>query len=51
MEKMQLKWNWFAEIKSISDFECSPKQIEMTIASKNNGFGLFLTIPRVKKES
>ena len=49
--KNTTKWNWFAEIKSIPDFKCiSPKQIEMMIASKNNGFGhgLFVTIPRVK---
>ena len=49
--KNTTKWNWFAEIKSIPDFKCiSPKQIEMMIASKNNGFGhgMFVTIPRVK---
>jgi DNA-directed RNA polymerase beta subunit len=45
------KWSWFAEIKSIPDFKCiSPKQIEMMIASKNNGFGngIYITIPRIK---
>ena len=44
--------NWFAEIKSVPDFKCiSPKQIEMMIASKNNGFGnpMFVTIPRIKQ--
>jgi DNA-directed RNA polymerase II subunit RPB2 len=49
--KSSTKWNWYAEIKSIPDFKCiSPKQIEMMISSKNNGFGygLFITIPRVK---
>ena len=49
--KNTTKWNWFAEIKSVPDFKCiSPKQIEMMIASKNNGFGngLYVTIPRVK---
>jgi DNA-directed RNA polymerase beta subunit len=46
------KWNWFAEIKSVPDFKCiSPKQIEMMIASKNNGFGngIYITIPRIKQ--
>ncbi len=38
--KNTTKWNWFAEIKSVPDFKCiSPKQIDMMIASKNNGFG------------
>lgn len=46
------KWNWFAEIKSVPDFKCiSPKQIEMMIAGKNNGFGngIYVTIPRIKQ--
>ena len=46
------KWNWFAEIKSIPDYKCiSPKQIEMMIASKNNGFGngIYVAIPRIKQ--
>ena len=50
--KNTTKWNWFAEIKSVPDFKCiSPKQIEMMIASKNNGFGhgIFMTIPRIKQ--
>jgi DNA-directed RNA polymerase beta subunit len=49
--KNTTKWNWFAEIKSVPDFKCiSPKQVEMMIASKNNGFGngLYITIPRIK---
>jgi len=49
--KNTTKWNWFAEIKSVPDFKCiSPKQIEMMIASKNNGFGhgIYMTIPRLK---
>ena len=49
--KNTTKWNWFAEIKSVPDFKCiSPKQIEMMIASKNNGFGngIYITIPRIK---
>ena len=49
--KNTTKWAWFAEIKSIPDDKCiSPKQIEMMIASKNNGFGhaIYITIPRIK---
>uniref|UniRef100_A0A6C0HS67 DNA-directed RNA polymerase n=1 Tax=viral metagenome TaxID=1070528 RepID=A0A6C0HS67_9ZZZZ len=49
--KNTTKWSWFAEIKSVPDFKCiSPKQIEMMIASKNNGFGngIFISIPRIK---
>ena len=49
--KKSTKWSWFAEIKSVPDFKCiSPKQIEMMITSKNNGFGygLYITIPRIK---
>ena len=49
--KNTTKWSWFAEIKSVPDFKCiSPKQIEMMIASKNNGFGngIYITIPRIK---
>jgi intein/homing endonuclease len=50
--KNTTKWNWFAEIKSVPDFKCiSPKQIEMMIASKNNGFGngMYINIPRIKQ--
>ena len=50
--KNTTKWSWFAEIKSVPDFKCiSPKQIEMMIASKNNGFGhgIFVNIPRIKQ--
>jgi len=50
--KNTTKWNWFAEIKSVPDFKCiSPKQIEMMIANKNNGFGhgIFVNIPRIKQ--
>ena len=45
------KWNWMAEIKSVPDFKCiSPKQINMMITSKNNGFGtsIYIQIPRLK---
>jgi DNA-directed RNA polymerase beta subunit/intein/homing endonuclease len=50
--KNTAKWNWYAEIKSVPDFKCiSPKQIEMMVASKNNGFGhgMYINIPRVKQ--
>jgi DNA-directed RNA polymerase II subunit RPB2 len=50
--KNTTKWTWYAEIKSVPDFKCiSPKQIEMMIACKNNGFGhgIFIQIPRVKQ--
>jgi len=49
--KNTTKWDWYAEIKSIPDYKCiSPKQIEMMIASKNNGFGhgIYIQIPRIK---
>lgn len=50
--KNTTKWSWYAEIKSIPDFKCiSPKQIEMMISSKNNGFGfgLYIQVPRIKQ--
>lgn len=50
--KNTTKWNWFAEIKSVPDYKCiSPKQIDMMIASKNNGFGngIYVNIPRIKQ--
>ena len=50
--KNTTKWSYYAEIKSVPDFKCiSPKQIEMMISSKNNGFGhgIFMTIPRIKQ--
>ena len=51
ISKNNNKWSWLAEIKSVPDFKCiSPKQISLTMASKNNGFGhgLSIQIPRVK---
>jgi DNA-directed RNA polymerase II subunit RPB2 len=50
--KNTTKWNWVAEIKSVPDFKCiSPKQVEMMISSKNNGFGksIYVNIPRIKQ--
>lgn len=51
IEKNSTKWSWIAEMKSIPDWKCiSPKQINIMISSKNNGFGnsLYLQIPRLK---
>ena len=50
--KNTTKWSWYAEIKSVPDYKCiSPKQIEMMVSSKNNGFGfgLYIQIPRIKQ--
>jgi DNA-directed RNA polymerase II subunit RPB2 len=52
IKKVNNKWAWKAEVKSIPDFKCiSPKQINMMILTRNNGFGhpLYLQIPRIKK--
>jgi DNA-directed RNA polymerase II subunit RPB2 len=43
---------WYAEIKSVPDYKCiSPKQVEIEVASKNNGYGhpLKIVIPRVRE--
>jgi len=52
ISKNQPKYTWSAEIKSVPDFKCiSPKQINMMLSSKNNGFGypVLIQIPRVKQ--
>ena len=52
VSKNNTKYNWSAEIKSVPDFKCiSPKQINLMISSKNNGFGqpICVQIPRVKQ--
>ena len=52
VSKNNTKYTWTAEIKSIPDFKCiSPKQINMMISSKNNGFGcpICVQLPRVKQ--
>ena len=52
VSKNDTKYTWKAEIKSVPDFKCiSPKQINMMISSKNNGFGfpISLQIPRVRQ--
>ena len=44
------KWSWIAEMKSVPLRKCiSPKQINITIATKNNGYGhsIFIQIPRL----
>ena len=52
VSKNNTKYSWSAEIKSVPDFKCiSPKQINMMISSKNNGFGnpMMIQLPRVKQ--
>ena len=51
VSKNNTKWTWSAEMKCIPDWKCiSPKQINIMISSKNNGFGnaIYLQIPRLK---
>ena len=51
VSKNNTKWTWIAEMKCIPDWKCiSPKQINIMISSKNNGFGnaIYLQIPRLK---
>lgn len=46
------KCSWYAEIKSVPDYKCiSPKQVEIEIASKNNGYGfpMKVVIPRIRE--
>ena len=50
--KSNNKWLYVAEIKSIPDSKCiSPKQINMMIMTKQNGFGhpIVIQIPRMKQ--
>jgi DNA-directed RNA polymerase II subunit RPB2 len=52
ISKNNTKYHWLAEIKSVPDYKCiSPKQVNMMISSKDNGFGhvIHLQIPRVKQ--
>ena len=52
ISKNDTKYTWKAELKSVPDFKCiSPKQINMMISSKNNGFGcpICIQIPRIKQ--
>ena len=51
IKKNNNKWNWLSEVKSVPDNKCiSPKQINIMIASRNNGFGhpIYIQIPRIK---
>jgi DNA-directed RNA polymerase beta subunit len=50
--KNTTKWSWYAEIKSVPDYKCiSPKQVDMLLASKSNGYGfpIYVSIPRFKQ--
>ena len=52
VSKNNTKYTWVAEIKSVPDFKSiSPKQINMMVSSKNNGFGnpISVQLPRVKQ--
>jgi DNA-directed RNA polymerase II subunit RPB2 len=52
VSKNNTKYSWIAEIKSVPDFKCiSPKQINLMLSSKNNGFGfaIHVQLPRVKQ--
>jgi len=52
VSKNNTKYTWMAEVKSIPDYKCiSPKQINMMVSSKNNGFGyaMLVQLPRVKQ--
>jgi DNA-directed RNA polymerase II subunit RPB2 len=52
VKKNNNKWSWCAELKSVPDFKCiSPKQINIMISTKNNGYGhsIFIQIPRIKQ--
>ena len=52
VSKNNTKYTWSAEIKSVPDFKCiSPKQVNMMISSKNNGFGnaIYVQMPRIKQ--
>ena len=52
VSKNNTKYTWCAEVKSVPDFKCiSPKQINMYISSKNNGFGfpICIQLPRIKQ--
>ena len=51
VKKNNNKWSWLAEVKSVPDDKCiSPKQINITIATRNNGAGhaIYIQIPRIK---
>ena len=52
ISKNSTKYNWCIEMRSVPDFKCiSPKQINLFISSKHNGFGytIDVQIPRIKQ--
>jgi DNA-directed RNA polymerase beta subunit len=52
VSKNNTKYSWVAEIKSVPDFKCiSPKQLNLMLSSKNNGFGfpIDVQLPRIKQ--
>ena len=52
IKKNNNKWSWLAEIKSIPLDKCiSPKQINIVISTRNNGYGhpIDIQIPRIKQ--
>ena len=52
IKKNNNKWSWLAEIKSIPLDKCiSPKQINITISTRNSGYGhnIDINIPRIKQ--
>ena len=52
VSKNNTKYTWIAEMKSVPDFKCiSPKQINVMLSSKNNGFGnsIHVQVPRLKQ--
>lgn len=54
ISKSNTKFTWSAEIKSVPDYKCiSPKQINMYLSSKNEGFGqaISIQIPRTKQKT
>ena len=51
IEKNNSKWSYIAEIKSVPDWKSiSPKQINIMVSQKDNGFGnpIFIQIPRLR---
>ena len=51
LKKNNNKWAWLAEVKSVPSDKCiSPKQINITISSRDNGngYGIYIQIPRIK---
>ena len=52
LSKGSTKWSLSAEIKSVPDYkQISPKQINLLMSNKNNGFGfgIYLQVPRIKQ--